>query len=177
MAYTPTWNATFAKPLLNQCIAIIQRDQPKAISIVNPGLAPVNEFHKGPGTRAALPWLTLAADTTSFGLGSPDVRQSNTSITLALEAGQFNQEMAQDNAQDYARVLDMVITTATGADWITSLPIQHETVPTGYTTPPSAGAVKNVFVQSHRYSQVTVPSIQVPVLRVTLTVLFELVET
>ncbi|MGH9431170.1 MAG: hypothetical protein ACRD3T_06480 [Terriglobia bacterium] len=175
--YIPAWNATFAKPLLNQCIAIIQRDQASAISIVNPALQPVNEFHKGPGARTAFPWLTLAADATSFTTGSSDTRQSKTSVTLALEAGQFDQEMAQDNAQDYARVLDMVVTTASGADWITPLPIQHETVASGITTPPPAGALKDVFVESHRYSQVTLPGIQAPVLRVTLTVLFELIET
>ncbi len=177
MAYTPAWNATFGKPLLNQCIAIIQRDQAPAIAIVNPALQLINEFHKGPGARTAFPWLTLAADGASFTAGSPDVRQSNTSVTLALEAGQFDQEMAQDNAQDYARVLDIIVTTASGADWITPLPIQHETVPGGITTPPATGAVKNVFVESHRYSQVTLTGIQTPVLRVTLAVLFELIET
>lgn len=175
--YTPAWNATFAKPLLNQCIAIIQRDQAAAISIVNPSLQPITEFHKGPGSRTAFPWLTLAADATSFTSGSPDTRQSKTSVTLSLEAGQFDQEIAQDNAQDYARVLDTVVTTASGADWMVPLPIQHETVPSGITTPPAAGAVKDVFVESHRYSPVTLPGVQTPILRVTLTVLFELIET
>ena len=177
MAYTPAWNATFAKPLLNQCIAIIQRDEAAAISIVNPALAPISEFHKGPGSRTAFPWLTLAAESISFTTGSPDTRESETAVSLALEVGQFDQEMAQDNAQDYARALDIIMTSASGADWITPLPIQHETVPGGTTTPPAVGAVKDVFVESHRYSQVTLPGIQMPVLRVILTVLFGLIET
>jgi hypothetical protein len=177
MAYTPAWNATFAKPLLNQLIAIIQRDQASAIAIVNPALQPIYEFHKGPGARTAFPWLTLGAESTIFDSSSTNTRLSVTSVALALDTGQIDQEIAQDNAQDYARILDMVVSTASGGDWITPLPIQHETVPGGITTPPLPGAVKEVFVESHRYSQVAIPDIQLPVLRVTLTTLFELIET
>ncbi|HLI30080.1 MAG TPA: hypothetical protein VKV79_03140, partial [Terriglobia bacterium] len=67
--------------------------------------------------------------------------------------------------------------TASGADWITPLPIQHETVPGGVTSPPPPGSVKEVFVESHRYSLTTQTSIQAPILRVALSVLFELQET
>ena len=41
MTYVPAWNAQFAKPLLNQCIAIIQRDQAADIDIVNPAIQPI----------------------------------------------------------------------------------------------------------------------------------------
>src|SRR5258708_11060139 len=144
MPYAPAWNSLFAKPLLNQIIAIIQRDQAAAISIVNSALAPIGEFHKGPGLRTAFPWLTLAADSTTFDREGRQAftRLSRTRVSIALDVGQFDQEMAQDSAQAYARVLDMVITTASGADWQTALPITHETVPGGTTTPPGAGAVK-----------------------------------
>src|SRR5712692_9116310 len=143
MPFTPAYNALFAKPLLNQCIAIIQRDQAAAVSIVNSALAPINEFHKGPGIRTALPWLTLVVDSIAFDRAAEVFTRHPTSrISLALAVGQFDQEMAQDNAQDYARVLDVVITTASAADWQTALPITHETVPSGTTTPPAAGAVR-----------------------------------
>ncbi len=179
MPFTPAYNARFAKPLLNQLIAIIQRDQAGAIAVVNSTLAAINEFHKGPGLRTALPWLTLAVDGTTFDAeaGQTFTRQSRTRALLALDVGQFDQEMAQDNAQDYARVLDMVITTATTADWETALAITHETVPSGTTTPPAAGSVKSVFVESHNYELVTVPTVEIPVLRVTINAVFEMEET
>jgi len=178
MPFTLAYNALFAKPLLNQCIAIIQRDQAAAISIVNSALAPINEFHKGPGIRTALPWLTLVVDSTAFDRAAEVFTRHHTSrVSLALDVGQFDQEMAQDNAQDYARVLDVVITTASTADWQTVLPITHETVPSGTTTPPAAGAVKEVFVESHAYGLVNLPTIDAPVLRVTLAIRFELEET
>jgi len=177
LPFTPAYNALFAKPLLNQLIAILQRDQAAAISVVNPALVPINEFHKGPGARTAFPWLTLAADSTEFDRESPHTRRSVTRAALALDVGQFDQEMAQDNAQDYARVLDTVITSAPLSDFTTSLPITHETVPGGMTTPPAAGSVKEVFVESHAYGLVTLQNIEIPALRVTLAVLFELEET
>lgn len=177
MPLVPAWSATFAKRLLNQLIAIIQRDQAAAIGVVNSALSPINEFHKGPALRTAFPWLTLAADSTAFDPQSPHTRRSQTRIALALDVGQFDQEMAQDNAQDYARVLDVIVTTATSSDWETALPITHETVPSGATTPPQAGSVKNVFLESHNYGLVTAQGIEIPVLRVTLSILFELEET
>jgi len=177
MGYTPAWNALFAKPLLNQSIAIIQRDQASAIAIVNPALAPINEFHKGPGLRTAFPWLTVALEGLSFAEDSPGTRQSRPRIALTLDVGQFDQEMAQDNAQDYARMLDMVITSASETDWETPLPISQETVPSGTTSPNAAGSVKEIFVQSHDYGTATLDEIQTPVLRVTINLEFTLEET
>ena len=179
MSYTPAYpNSLFAKPLVNQAIAIIQRDQAGAIAVVNSQLATINEFHKGPGLRTAFPWLMLAASGVTFDEGThPYTRSQEAGVTLALEVGQFDQEMAQDNAQDYARVLDMIVTTASTADWVTSLPIVHETVPSGATSPGAAGSVKEVFVQSHQYSLATTPEIQAPILRVTLALRFRLEET
>ena len=177
MAYTPAWNAAFSKPLLNQIIALVQRDQQAAIAIVNPGLEPINEYHKGLGRRMALPWLTILTDKTEFDPGSALTRSWRSAVSLALDLGQFDQEMAQDNAQDYARVLDMIVTSASRADWITPLPIQHETVPGGVTSPPEAGSVKEVFVESHRYGLTSQSGVQEPVFRVTLSVAFQIQET
>jgi len=177
MGYTPAWNALFAKPLLNQCIALIQRDQASAIAIVNPALGPIGEFHKGPGLRTALPWLTVSLEGLEFNEDVMGTRQSRPRIALVLDVGQFDQEMAQDNAQDYAHVLDMVITTASESDWETPLPIIQETVPSGMTSPNAPGSVKEVFVASQRYGAVTLDEITTPVLRVTLNLDFVLEET
>lgn len=177
MGYVPQWNALFAKPLVNQAIAIIQRDQAAALAIVNPALSPIAEFHKGPGLRTAFPWLTLSLDGLAFAEDMLGTRHSRPKIALTLDVGQFDQELAQDNAQDYARVLDMVITTASDADWEMPLPISQETVPSGMTSPNAGGSVKEVYVESHRYGLVTLEAIQTPVLRVTVNLEFVLEET
>jgi hypothetical protein len=179
MGYSPAYpNSFFAKPLLNQAIAIVQRDQASAIAIVNPLLAQINEFHKGPGLRTAFPWLMVAINGVTFDEDAhPFTRSQTARIALALDTGQFDQEMAQDNAQDYGRVLDIILTTATAADWVTALPIVHETVPSGETSPGAIGSVKEVFIESHSYQHVTAQDVQVPLLRVMLSVKFRLEET
>lgn len=176
MSYTPAWNAHFAKPLLNQAIAIIQRDQQSAIEAVNSSLAPISEFHKGSGMRTAFPWLLITADKLAFDPTVDNLRRSQAKISLALDAGQFDQEMAQDNAADYAHVLDMIMTSASGEDWTTPLPISHETAPSGMTAPGATGSVKRVFVESHNFEAVKSGQVQTPVIRVTLAVLFEMME-
>jgi hypothetical protein len=190
MSWTHAYSAQFAKPLVNQIIAIIQRDQTAALGVINAAravdgnqpLSPIAEFHKGPGPRTGWPWLWLEIGAANFSReDDKTARHLQVRINLALDTGQYDQEMAQEDAQDYARLLDMIITSAgpwpTLGDWTTPLPIQHETVPSALTVPNAMGTVDDVFVESHTPSAVAVPGMDVPVLRVTLSVLFELEET
>ncbi|MFZ0961657.1 MAG: hypothetical protein WAO35_12190 [Terriglobia bacterium] len=190
MSWTQAYQAQFAKPLVNQLIAIIQRDQTAALSVINAAravdgnqpLSPIAEFHKGPGPRTGWPWLSLDIGPTNFERGDDKAtRHHQVRVSLALDSGQYDQEMAQEDAQDYGRLLDMIITSAGPwpalSDWTTALPIQHETVPSGTTVPNAVGTVNDVFVESHVPAQVTAPGIDVPIMRITLAVLFELEET
>jgi len=190
MPWTQAYQAQFAKPLVNQLIAIIQRDQASALAVVNAAraidgnqsLVAITEFHKGPGPRLGWPWLSLEIGPTNFERGDDKTtRHHEVRINLALDTGQYDQEMVQEDAQDYARVLDMIISSAgpwpSLGDWTTSLPIRHETVPSGATVPNAAGAVNDVFVESHVPGKISVEGIDAPVMRITLTVLFELEET
>jgi len=190
MSWTQAYNAQFAKPLVNQLIAIIQRDQTSALSVINAAravdgnqpLSAITEFHKGPGPRTGWPWLYLEIGPTHFERGDDKTtRHHEVRINLALDTGQYDQEMAQEDAQDYARLLDMIITSAGPwpalGDWTNPLPIQHETVPSGTTVPNAAGTVSDVFVEAHVPAQASVPGVDGPIMRVTLSVLFELDET
>jgi hypothetical protein len=190
MSWNQAYAAQFAKPLANQLIAIIQRDQAAALSVINTAraadgnqpLSAISEFHKGPGARTGWPWLYLEIGPTNFERGDDKTtRHHQVRINLALDTGQYDQEMAQEDAQDYARLLDMIISSAgpwpSFGDWTTPLPIQHETVPGGTTAPNAGGTVNDVFIESHVPAKVDMPEVDGPVMRVTLTVLFELEET
>jgi len=190
MFWIQAYNAQFAKPLVNQLIAIIQRDQTSALAVINAGratdgnspLAPIAEFHKGPGPRTGWPWLYVEIGSTNFDRDADKaIRHHEVRINLALDTGQYDQEMAQEDAHDYALLLDRIISSAgpwpSLGDWTASLPTQHETVPSGATVPNAAGTVNEVFIESHVPSRVSVPDVDAPVMRVTLTVLFELEET
>ncbi len=190
MSWTPAYQAQFAKPLVSQLIAIIQRDQTAALAVINAARAadgnqpldPIREFHKGPGPRTGWPWLYLEIGPTNFDRNAgKTTRHHEVRIVLALDTGRYDQEMVQEDAQDYARLLDMIITSAgpwpSLADWTAALPIQHETVQSGTTVPNVSGTINEVFVESHVPGKVSVPDMDVPVMRVTLTVVFELEET
>jgi hypothetical protein len=190
MSWAQAYNAQFAKPLVNQVIAIIQRDHSSALEVINAAravdgnqyLTPIGEFHKGPGPRTGWPWLYLEIGPTNFTRSDDETtRHEVVRINLVLDTGEYDQEMAQEDAHDYARMLDMIVTSAGPwpcyGDWTTPLPIQHETVPSGMTVPNAAGTVNDVFVESHAPGPVALDGVDVPVMRVTLAVLFDLEET
>ena len=189
MSWTQAYQAQFAKPLVNQLIAIIQRDQAPALTVINAAraadgnqpLSAITEFHKGPGPRTGWPWLYLEIGPSNFERGDDKAtRHYEVRINLSLDTGQYDQELVQEDAQDYARLLDMVVTSAgpwpSLGDWTSALAIRHETVQSGVTVPPAAGSVNDVFVESHVPGKVSVPGVEAPVMRISLTVMFELEE-
>ncbi len=189
MSWTQAYHARFAKPLVNQLIAIMQRDQPAALAVINSAraadgnaaLSPIAEFHKCSTTRTGWPWLYLEIGPTNFIRGDDKAtRHHEVRINLILDTGQFDLEMAQEDAQDYAQMIDMIVSSAGPwpalGDWTNALPIQHETVPGGTTAPNSGGTVNDVFIESHVPGPASSAGIEVPMMRITVTVLFELEE-
>jgi hypothetical protein len=181
MPYSAAFTAKFAKPLIVQAIALVQRDQAAALAIVNGALPAIGEFHFGRGARTALPWLTVVADGLAFmSWDDLNYRQGIFRMQLVADIGEFDQEIAQLNAMDYVHALDIVITSAgpgkSLADWTTALAIEHEMVPSGMTSPSAAGTVKDVRIESHRYTLADVDDYPAPIVRGTLTVAVHLIE-
>lgn len=173
--------ALLAKPCLNQLIAVIQKYQASVIAEINPALPQIEEFHKGPKFRTAFPWVTVAYEGTVFDESSEQTRKQQIVVTLTLEAGEFDSELAQDQAIDYLRVLDHIISGVAGpppawTDWETSLPIVHETVPSGATVPFTTGSVKEIFIEHEDQSLVLKDEIETPVIQVSLQIRFDLEE-
>jgi len=193
VAYSFVFSSSYAAPLIDQLMAIIQRDQASALGIVNADraakgnqpLEPIKEFHKGPGARMAMPWLTFAAGPVAFDRDkSQQIRKGVVTISLVLDTGQFDQEMAQDNAHDYARMLDGLISTSweksqgtdSTLDWkepLPALPIAHETRPQGVTAPPHGLSVDALWITDHTPGTVTAEGYDKPVYRVVIPVLIE----
>jgi hypothetical protein len=191
MSFQQVYQAQFAKPLINQLIAIIQRDQDAALAIINAArgvdgngpLDPIAEFHKGPALRTAFPWLFIEFGPTVFTpTTAVTTRASTVTMVANLDTGQFDSEMAQEDAHDYGRMLDLIISgvgpcSANNlADWINPLPIAHETVPSGMTAPNTQGAVKNIFIEAHVPGKVAAEGTDVPVMRISLNIQAELEE-
>jgi hypothetical protein len=177
------WNSAAQKAAINQMIAIIQRDQTDALAIINADraaagnddLEPIAEFHKGAAARTALPWLSFGAGVAPFDRESQQLRKADFTVSMVLDVGQFDQEMAQDNGIDYARMLDGIIGASwkqTPADWVTALPIDHESVPSNLTAPPAGLSYSWVFVAGIAPGVVTLDGYDKPVFRIVVPVLF-----
>jgi len=171
--------ALLAKPSLNQAIAIIQAYQAQAIANLGLSVTPIQEFHKGPKTRTAMPWLTVSYEGTAFTESSENTREQHLLLVLALETGNFDSELAQDNAIDYMRMLDYIFTVLSApdfTDWETALSIVHETVPGGVTTPWVTGTVKEIFIEREEQSLVVRDEFKKPIMQVSLHIRFDLEE-
>lgn len=137
----PRYQATFAKPLVNQLIAILQRDQQAALDLVNasrpPGraLKPFVAFHKEVVTVQNWPALVLVAQETAFDTHSDaDLRTETLRCICALAITGTDPEWLAEDTLDYLRAVDMVLTSAPLADFYAPLAISHRTVPEDQTT-------------------------------------------
>jgi len=182
--YTPAWKARFGTPLVDQMIAIFQRDQAAALAIVNAAraakgnaaLGPINDFHKGPIMDVQPPCLFASYVGVGFRREDAYTRRQAGRIELALTVPDVDPEMATVDAADYAWMMDMIVTTPPTSDWEAALTIDNETMPEGVTVPNATGTIKDVFVESHTLLETKREERELPSLAVHLVVLFELEE-
>ena len=139
---TPRYQAKFAKTLVNQLIAIRQRDQQAALDLVNAArpagraLKPFAAFHKEAAPIQNWPALVLVAQETAFNEASDaDLRTQTVRFFCALAVTGTNPEWLSEDAMDYLRAMDMILTSAPLSDFYVALPIAHVTVPGGTTSP------------------------------------------
>jgi hypothetical protein len=135
------YQAQFAKPLVNQLIAILQRDQQAVLDSVNAGRPPGRElkpfaaFHKEVVTVQNWPALVLVAQETAFEATSDaDLRTQTVRFICALAIAGTDPEWLSEDAMDYLRAVDIVLTSALLGDFYVPLSINHRTVPEGETT-------------------------------------------
>lgn len=135
------YQAQFAKQLVNQLIAILQRDQQAALAIINttrpPGrtLNPFAAFFKEASPIQNWPALVLVSRTTQFDqISDADLRTQTHTFFCALAISGTDPEWLADDAMDYLRAVDIVLTSAPLGDFYLPLAISHRTMPTGQTT-------------------------------------------
>lgn len=138
----PKYQAQFAKALVNQLIAILQRDQQAALDLVNAArpagraLKPLAAFHKELAPIQNWPALVLVAQEVAFDAASDaDLRTESVRFLSALAITGTDPEWLSEDAMDYLRAVDIVLTSAPLSDFYAALPIAHVTVPGGTTTP------------------------------------------
>jgi hypothetical protein len=152
------YQAGFAKPLVNQLIAILQRDQQAALDIVNAArpagrqLKPFAAFHKEAGTVQNWPAIVLVPQETSFDTNSDDdLRTQSVRFVCAMAITGADPEWLAEDALDTLRAVDMVLSSAALGDFYQALSIAHRTVPGGVTTPldPNTTRVLDLRITRH----------------------------
>jgi hypothetical protein len=152
------YQASFAKPLVNQLIAILQRDQQAALDILNAArpagreLAPFKAFHKEAGTVQNWPAIVLVAQDVSFEANSDaDLRTQSVRFLCAMAITGTDPEFLAEDAMDYLRAVDMVLTSAPLEDFYAPLAIEHRTVPDGETAALDASVSKVLDLRVTRH--------------------------
>jgi hypothetical protein len=137
----PRYQAGFAKPLVNQLIALLQRDQQAALDLVNAArpagraLKPFTAFYKEAGTVQNWPAIVLVAQEVAFDADSDaDLRTETLRFLCAMAITGTDPEWLAEDALDYLRAVDMVLTSAPLGDFYLPLKIVHRTVPNGETS-------------------------------------------
>jgi hypothetical protein len=138
---TPRYQAQFAKPVVNQLIAILQRDQQAALDIVNAArpsdraLKPFAAFYKEAAPIQNWPALVLVAQENTFDPSSdPELRTQSLRCFCALAVTASDPEWLAEDAMDYLRLVDMVLTSVPLANFYQPLAINHRTLPGGATS-------------------------------------------
>jgi hypothetical protein len=154
---TPKYSAQFSKPLVNQLIAILQRDQQAALDIVNAGrpagraLLPFAAFFKEAAPIQNWPSLVLVAQQTQFDPnGDIGLRSETIQFFCALAISGADPEWLAEDAMDYLRAVDSVLVSAPLSDFYLALPIAQTTAPGGVTTGlPASSKIQDLRVTRH----------------------------
>lgn len=154
----PAYQAQFAKPLVNQLLAIIQRDQAAALAVVNSTrpanrpLRPFAAFHKEAAPIQNWPALVLVAQDVAFDAASAlGLRTQSIRFFCALGVTGTDPEWLADDAMDYLRAVDIILSSLPLSDFYQPLPVSHRTLPSSATGGISASAAKILDLRITRH--------------------------
>ena len=152
------YQSGFAKPLVNQLLAILERDQQAALDLVNAGrpsgraLHAFKAFYKEAAPIQNWPALVVIAPETTFDPNSdPDLRTQTVRFICALAITGADPEWLADDAMDYLRAVDLVLTSAPLSDFYVPLDASHRTIPGGQTAglDPAVSKILDLRITRH----------------------------
>lgn len=158
MSWSSGWNAQLTEPLIDQIIAIVNRDMQSALDWVSgvPGSLPAFiEYDLERVPIKNFPTLLLTPDMESFDEESTDIVRQSIRISGAIAVTHQVPNLLARLLQRYFRAFYAVLRTSwlrTSGDWALSLPL-----PAGLQNAASAGipagALCNLWIDSVAYDQ------------------------
>lgn len=157
MPWTPTYTAQFTEQLVDQLLAIVQRDQRAALDFVaGAGVLPdIVNYLTAPSPMSQYPALLIAPTDNAF--DDSAVGSLHYSSQIEAEIGVTHQDarMVSRLLQRYLRALDAVFRSVLLSDFSTALPLElPELGGATMTAPLQAGSVKELWVGAHRMSEI-----------------------
>jgi hypothetical protein len=161
-----SWQALFKLSLgftlIDQLIALVQRDQAAALEYVLanfPALpqgvtvVPVQFFFRGPGSKPQPPYIIVSVQGPDYDLNAEPPLKGTHAFTVICDCGDFDNEDVVWQAQVYALTLMQVLTASLygpgPADLCQALTLtENDGTTTRTTVPPAAGTVTNCMVHA-----------------------------
>ncbi len=161
MSWSSTYQAQFSEQLVDQLLAIVQRDQRAALDWVGGGLADFQTYMTSPILQPQYPCLLIAPVEDLF---DPESQAGSLhySSTIEVEIGVAHQDVriVGRTLQRYIRAVDAIVHTLADkpgamADLYTGLALTLPELAAGtMTTPLQTGSVKEIWIGSHRLSEI-----------------------
>ncbi|HLI33413.1 MAG TPA: hypothetical protein VKW70_00090 [Terriglobia bacterium] len=158
MSWTPYFIAQFTKPLIRQLIAIIYRDMPSALALMNPSYASFQEWDLAEQPVINFPALLIIPREVQFDEQQPFNRAQTIQIALGIAVAHQDPNAVAEILQDYVRAVDQVLETSwmsTSSDFsLTTLPLPSPPFAVGTLAPGlPGGTVKEVHIIAHMYDE------------------------
>lgn len=160
------------EPVVDQLIAIVQRDQAATLNFIEPALPIFEDFKKGPGPRLTLPTLTVYCSGLDFDPAVELTQHWFAQIALVADVGDYDQDNALHLCYQYSRALHAIIESASGPDWETAISATIDGI-TANTVPVPSGTIKLVRTESIAFEEGAPEGRTNSTARVRMTVRFE----
>ena len=194
MGFIPSFSALFSGGLVEQCIAIVQKNQAAAIAAYAQGafppqfggvLDPILEYHKAEIADPQTPCLTVTAadEEPNKEIDQTQVRCYTGLVFVHLDVSYTEPDQLADWCPHYARLLDQIFSTATyglasTAIWSTAMPITWpDNTGSRLTAAFAPGAVKRMFLSRPHIGLVPGDETATPKKRISIALQFEMQET
>jgi hypothetical protein len=154
MTWTSRFQAGFAKPLIRQLVAFVQRDQRAALDWVGTGyekpLADIVSYQLSPMAIPQFPGILIAPGPTVFDRDSTGSLKYTTSVYCVIALTHQSQDTLSELLQDYVRALDALFNTLPLSDFHSSWDLNLPILGTIQTEPiPATTNILDLWVASH----------------------------
>jgi hypothetical protein len=159
MTWTPRYNASFAKPIGLQLLALIQRDQRAALDWAGSPSNALKDFQSyqvSPLSIKQFPAVMVSPTNILFSHESQRTRESTQRFYVAIAVAHQDSQVLSQLVQDYLRAVDAILSTVEPYDFYQALNLDLMGLGPIVTAAldPLKVKVMELFIASHNYDEI-----------------------